>query len=193
MASPQKLSHLVLKTYNVKQLRKYYCELLEAHVVFEQLPGASFITYDEEHHRLGFTMIPSEPTAPNGKVPGLAHLAFTFPTIRALLQQYEVLRDKNLRPTIVVHHGPTVSFYYQDPDKNNIEFFCDALSLEDAMHFMTTPVFQKNYTGIELDPEALLTRMKAGASDAELMHYDSEADIDVPALMMKQMKLMNFG
>lgn len=187
MPSPAKLAHVVLKTYDVERLRKWYCTLLDAHIVFEHLPFASFITYDDEHHRLAFAQIPGEerPTLRQG--PGLVHIAFTFDGIRTLLTQYERLKPLGIEPGVTINHGPTVSFYYSDPDGNAIELQMDRLTLEDGKAFMETPTFRRNSTGIPIDADALVRRMHAGASDDELLFYDSDANVDVGELNRKIM------
>lgn len=191
MTSPLKLAHCVLKTYDVERMRNWYCLALDARVVSEQLPHASFITYDEEHHRLAFALIPGEPSERVWKGPGLVHIAFTFADIRGLLNQYERLREAGSLPAFAINHGPTVSFYYNDPDGNAIELQIDRLNLEDGIKFMESPVFQKNNLGIPIDPEHLLKRMRAGASDEELLHYDASIPVDVPALGMKLMQVVH--
>ncbi len=193
MSSPQKLSHLVLKTYNVEAMRSFYCDLLGAHVVFENLPAVSFITYDEEHHRLGFVGLAGEPVAAAPAIPGLAHMAFGYPDIRALLRAYERLRDNGVRPVVTINHGPTISLYYADPDKNNIEFYIDRMALPDALTFMDSPQFQQNYMGVEFDPEDLVAKMHAGSSDEELMHYDVTVKPDLQEMATRHMRVMHLS
>lgn len=191
MTKPAKLAHVVLKTYDVERLRKWYCDVLDAHVVFEQLPYASFITYDEEHHRLAFAQIPGEVQLSTRKGPGLVHIAFTFSDIRALLEQYERLKQRGIEPGITINHGPTVSFYYSDPDGNAIELQMDRLNLEEGKRFMDTPAFRENSTGIPIDADALVRRMHEGADDAELLFYDTRAEVDVVALNQKIMSYVH--
>jgi catechol-2,3-dioxygenase len=193
LSSPQKLSHLVLKTFNVEAMRSFYCDLLGAHVVFESLPAVSFITYDEEHHRLGFVGLPGDPAAAPPTMPGLAHMAFGYPDIRALLKTYEGLRDKGIRPVVTINHGPTISLYYADPDKNNIEFYIDRMPLPDALVFMDSPQFQKNYMGVEFDADDLVAKMHAGCSDEELLHYDDTAEPDLHEMGARHMQLMHMS
>lgn len=51
---------------------------------FEQPKALCFITYDDEHHRIGFAQLPGDPVENTPKNPGLAHLAFTYANVRAL-------------------------------------------------------------------------------------------------------------
>ena len=192
MPKPIRLSHAVLKTYDVSRMRDWYCAALEAHVVFE-LPGAlCFITYDDEHHRLGFAQLPGAPVENTPKNPGLAHLAFTYANIRDLLSQYERLRDRGLRPAVAVNHGPTISLYYMDPEGNGVEFLIDRFTTsEEATAFMTGPIFKKNPVGVDIDPEALLAAMRAGAGDEELTSYDADKAVDTAEIMARHRAAMH--
>ena len=53
MASPVKLAHIVYRTADHERMAKWYCDLLEAKVVFQN-DFLAFIAYDEEHHRVAF-------------------------------------------------------------------------------------------------------------------------------------------
>jgi catechol-2,3-dioxygenase len=53
MASPIKLSHVVLQTNQPRELREWYCKVLGAEIVHEN-DFISFISYDDEHHRVAF-------------------------------------------------------------------------------------------------------------------------------------------
>ena len=50
MATP-KLAHIVFQTAQPQAMRDFYCTLLEAHVVYSD-DNLSFMTYDDEHHRI---------------------------------------------------------------------------------------------------------------------------------------------
>lgn len=176
MPAPTKLAHVVLKTYDVQRLREWYCTLLEGRVTFEALPFISFITYDDEHHRLAFAQIPGEVLPATRQGPGLVHIAFTFEDIRALLTQYAKLKALGIMPGVTINHGPTVSMYYNDPDGNAIELQIDRLTLEEGHKFMASPAFAKNSNGVPIDADHLVDRMNAGADDAELLYFNEDAD-----------------
>ena len=53
MASPKKLSHLVLQTNRRDQMVDWYCTVLGAEVLFQN-KHIAFISYDDEHHRVAF-------------------------------------------------------------------------------------------------------------------------------------------
>jgi catechol-2,3-dioxygenase len=175
MPSPIRLAHLVLKSADVAASRSWYCNVLEGRVAFEKLPDVSLVTYDEEHHRLGIVAAPDPAHAPDPRQPGLLHIAFTYADIRELLRVYRRLRDQGMRPVFTVNHGPTVSFYYSDPDGNGVELQVDRFATAAQAQQFIDEVFDRNPVGIACDPDDLLRRMDAGESDEQLMHYDRGA------------------
>lgn len=184
MPKPIRLSHAVLKSHNVERLRSWYCEALDAHVVFEQLPQLSFITYDEEHHRLGIALPPGNPEklerAPAG-APGLMHLAFTYASLRDLLSVYERLGTSGTKPVFAVNHGPTVSLYYNDPDGNGVEFLVDRFADAKGAQDFIDEVFDRNPVGIAFDPDRALRQLREGVSEEQIMFYDKTLPmVDTP-------------
>lgn len=187
-ASPAKLSHVVLYSRQVPVLRDWYLRLLDGRVVHEA-PGVVFLTYDEEHHRVAIadpTALPeggAEALVGNGSGPaalspeetaalppqGLAHIAFTYPTLGDLLENWERLRSDSVLPFLSINHGPTTSMYYADPDGNQIELQIDNFeTTAEGTAFMRSESFADNPLGEVFDPETLLSRLRAGAPAAEL-------------------------
>ena len=120
---PTKLAHVVFQTNRMKEMRDWYCAVLGGRVVYED-GHLSFVTYDDEHHRVAFVdfgpLTPREEGAgllqirPSDR-PGLHHVAFTFGSMGELLDNYVRLRALDIRPFFCVNHGPTTSMYYTDP------------------------------------------------------------------------------
>ena len=82
---PAKLSHIVVRTGDVARLKSWYLTLLTARVSFEN-ESLCFMTYDDEHHRLGIVQLPgvSSAAAPPS-TPGLEHVSFTYADLGQLL------------------------------------------------------------------------------------------------------------
>src|SRR6478672_11933455 len=129
----------------------------------------SLMTFDEEHHRLGIVQLPQ----PDGRTPmtvGLAHSAYTFPSLESLLTKYEDLQKAGIRPHVPVQHGPTTSIYYRDPDGNAVELQIDNFtSPADATAYFHGPDFQRDPFGPSFDPAAMLAELRAGTSESELI------------------------
>jgi catechol-2,3-dioxygenase len=167
IVSPVKLAHVVFRTTRFKEMIKWYKLVLNAHTQYEN-DTIAFLAYDDEHHRVAFIHLPKLEDAPHG-VCGVHHIAFTYPDLTALLNNFEKLREIGIKPAWSVNHGPTISLYYVDPDANQIEFQVDNFaSIDEANEFMFGEQFNVNPIGVDFDADDLLKRLRAGEADAAL-------------------------
>ena len=129
--SPAKLAHFVVRTTpeRFQEMVHWYKNLLGAEAVFENA-FSCFMTYDEEHHRAAIIAIPGLAARPDNAV-GVDHVAFTFGSLGDLIGTYERLAAQGIRPAMPIHHGPTLSMYYFDPDKNQVELQVDVFESRD--------------------------------------------------------------
>jgi catechol-2,3-dioxygenase len=93
---------------------------------------------------------------------GVNHVAYTYANLGDLLATYERLKQIWVTPYWRIHHGITLSLYYQDPDGNRMEFQVDCGTVEEANAYMQTDAFAANPAGVEIDPETLLHSTAAG-------------------------------
>ena len=123
---PVKLAHFVIRTTPEKfeEMAQWYLDLLNAKIAFKNA-FSSFMTYDDEHHRAAVIAIPGLIPRPDNAV-GVDHVAFTYGSLGDLLLNYERLAARGVEPVLPLHHGPTLSMYYQDPQKNQVELQVDA-------------------------------------------------------------------
>ena len=89
--SPSHLAHIVLRTNNFTQMVTFYKNFLGAHAAFEN-EQLSFLTYDEEHHRIAIINMPHL-SDNDGKTSGLEHIAFTFDTLKDLCESYKQRKE----------------------------------------------------------------------------------------------------
>jgi len=167
VVSPTKLAHVVLRTSRFADMIGWYLSTLGAHVVFKN-ELLCFLTYDEEHHRIALLHVPHL-TDPLEGTAGVHHIAFTYATLRDLLEHYEGLKALDIRPTYVINHGPTTSLYYQDPDRNQVEFQVENFDTPEAARaFFESAEFAENPIGVEFDAGSMLERLRAGEPESEL-------------------------
>lgn len=170
---PTKFAHVVLRTSRFEEMKRWWCTVLEAHVVFEN-PMLAFITYDDEHHRLALVNLPGLSDRPEQSC-GLEHLAYTYASLGDLLETYVRLRDGGITPYWCINHGPTTSMYFRDPDGNQVELQVDNFPSVEALNaWFRTDAFAKNPIGVDYDPEKLLARFRAGEPLAELVLQASD-------------------
>ena len=166
--SPSLFAHFVLRTAQRDAMRDWYCTVLNAHTVFEN-DYISFITYDDEHHRVAFVQVP-DLKRPADTDRNLSHFAYTFADLGQLLSTYKRLKAQGILPYRPINHGPTVSMYYKDPDGNGIELQVDAFrTKKEAAAYFHTEAFHQDPIGVPFDPEKMVHDYEAGVPEAELL------------------------
>lgn len=165
-----RLAHFVLQTTQLPAMRDWYLKVLGAHAVYEN-NSMCFLTFDEEHHRVALLGLP--PGVLTDRTPlttGMAHSAFTFPTLGDLLDKYVELKAAGIEPRVPVQHGLTTSMYYRDPDGNMVELQIDNFATPDeATAYMNGPEYAEDPIGPSFDADELNTQFRAGTPESELL------------------------
>ncbi|MBD3759635.1 VOC family protein [Rhizorhabdus sp.] len=165
--SPVKLAHVVLRTIDkFDEMVAWYETVLNARKIWHN-PGASFLSYDDEHHRIAIVESPGIKER-DGRYVGLDHIAFTYADGEDLLNTFARLKSEGIEPFGCVNHGPTTSLYYNDPDGNRVELQIDNFEdMNDATQLMTDR-YETNALGTEFDPQEAYDRMLAGEDVREI-------------------------
>ena len=168
LLSPTALCHFVLKTTpdHYKPMVDFYRTFLGAKITHAN-NRISFMTYDDEHHRLAIISWPglTRPDPPKSSI-GLAHVAFGFDTLAELATSYEQKKAHGILPIWCVNHGMSVSMYFEDPDGNEVETQVDNFDTrEEGMAFIEGESFAENPIGVDFDPEVFVRRVKSGEDD----------------------------
>ena len=171
MAITPTLSHIALMTRRYEDMKNWYINVFGAEIVHGD-PALAFLAFDQESHRFAIANLDVlRPEKPEGSGPGeigVNHIAFTYTSAANLLETYARLKEKGIKPYWPVHHGFTLSLYYQDPDGNRIELQVETCSSQEAFDYMRGEMFANNPVGVEVDPDTLLERYRGGATEAEL-------------------------
>jgi catechol-2,3-dioxygenase len=171
------LSHLVVNTANYEAMKEWYLVVLEATIGVEtSTHSACFLRTDETHHRLGLFNVAETDDSnsmaqPGSRGPSLArlnHFAFEYPTLAILFEAHARLADTGVNPVISLNHGPTMSVYYQDPDKNTVELFYDTGYTEERLIEFFAGGDRYVVGGIPFDPADLRKRLIGGEALATL-------------------------
>jgi len=158
---PTEIHHVNFKTRDIDAMIEWYALLLHAEVMFAN-PLAAFLTYDSGHHRIALLGNPSlDPSDPNAE--GFEHVAFLYATLEDLVHTWARLRDAGHEPFWTTNHGPSISFYYRDPDGNTnelqVDWFADVRELAE---WFGSGDFDDNPIGVDLDPTKLEAAVAAG-------------------------------
>lgn len=179
--SKPKFAHVVFHTAQAKEMTDWYCTVLDGHVVYSD-DALSFITFDEEHHRVALIHPPGEKL--ERKTPATAamhHTAYTFDDLDDLLDRFQMLRDRGIEPAVCIAHGVTTSMYYQDPDGNFAELQIDNFEQpDDATAYMNGPEYAGDSVGPAFDPQAMADARRAGASVDKLINRAWALQADLP-------------
>lgn len=170
--TPARFAHVVFRTARYDEMVSWYRTVLNARVVFQN-DRLTFLTYDDEHHRVAVANVPELSDPPKGTT-GVDHVAYTFATMGELLHTYVRLRDQGVKPVWCVNHGPTTSLYYRDPDGTRVELQIDNFPDAEALHaWFRSGAFAENPIGVSFDPEKLLARYENGDAVEELVRQGS--------------------
>lgn len=169
--SPKKLAHFVLRSRYYQESIRWWMDLLGARIQFQN-PFITFLTYDDEHHRLAILNAPNM-AAPDPKAAGVDHIAFSYAELSDLLSSYERLKANGVRPHWCINHGPTTSMYYLDPDGTQVELQVDNFDQAKTTAWFHSEAFRANPIGIEFDPDVLVEKFWAGTPVCELVEQGS--------------------
>ena len=183
MAKPTKFAHVVYSTRRFEEMIDWYQRVFDASVVYQN-PAFAFLTYDDEHHRFAFAnlllMAPDSVASETRDNAGVNHVAYTYANLGDLLGTYERLEQMGVDPYWSIHHGITLSLYYQDPDGNRMEFQVDCGTVEEANAYMKTEAFAANPAGVEIDPESLLAQYRSGVPEQQLLAMPAGPPSPIP-------------
>jgi catechol 2,3-dioxygenase-like lactoylglutathione lyase family enzyme len=166
--SPSKLAHVVIRTSRFAASRAWYSSVLAAQPSYEN-EQLCFMTYDDEHHRVGIINMP-ELGEISPALNGVEHFAFTFNRLDELLATYRRLKREGIEPFWTINHGPTMSFYYRDPDGNKIELQYDVLRTPAEVNaFFDSGAYEENFMGIIIDADRLAQDYEDGVPLEQLV------------------------
>jgi catechol-2,3-dioxygenase len=152
--APVRFEHAGLRTTRLQDMVRWYCTVLQADVSFEN-KSIAFLAFDERNHRLVLINRPGT-TEPVPSAAGLDHLAFAYADLSELADTYRRLRDDGIIPTRTTDHGSSISFYYLDPDGNQVELKVDTITEPAAQYaWLRSEDFKNNPLGTPIDPEQL--------------------------------------
>ncbi|QTH20951.1 VOC family protein [Rhizorhabdus wittichii] len=157
---PSKLAHVVIRTPRFEASKAWWSTVLDAQPSYENAQ-LSFMTYDDEHHRIGIINMPDLRDQDMANA-GPEHIAFTYAELGALLATYRRLEAHGIAPFWTINHGPTISMYYRDPDGTKVELQYDVFDVEGVERFFASGAYEENFMGIVFDPEAMIAAYEAG-------------------------------
>lgn len=186
-----RISEIVLKTSQFGTLRKWYVDALGIEPFYENSPertgGADGKFLRASDVRLCFFRLhldyPYTQVLAIFEVPdlrsggtteaGLHHMQLRNSSLDQLFTRYDLLKSVGILPHRAANHGPGTSFYYFDPDGNNVEFSGANFDTEaEYLAYFASESYRRNPSGIEIDADAYIARYRGGTPKAELVRID---------------------
>jgi len=177
MPTPREMHHAHIFTDdNYDAMVAFYRMLFNGSVTNEHVQGngprLAFITYDDHDHRVVIIKKPGWGKKPERAV-GLSHIAFAYASLGELIFIYKTLKTAgHPAPHWTVNHGNSTSFYYRDPDGNEVETMLDnfsALETQDYKRFYQfTDEFGEMSEG-NFDPDRMVELYESGVPDSVLL------------------------
>ncbi|MDM0072356.1 hypothetical protein [Variovorax sp. J31P207] len=182
-----RIAEVVLRTSRYDQMRAWYASVLEIDPYCEHLPPMAAQASAEAGHgepswesqsRLSFFRLlldhpyiqvialfdvpTAELAAPAG--PGLHHMQLRDASLSTMAARYRRLKALGIEPFRTVDHGPSLSFYYHDPDCNVVEIAAsNHASVEAYLAALASPEFSRNPSGRHVDADAVTALICARA------------------------------
>ena len=120
-----KIGHVHLKVSDLDRSIAFYRDVLGFELM-ARMPGAAFLADDEYHHHIGLNTWQSagaDPPPPRST--GLFHLAILHPTRTELAGGLRRVLEAGVELTGASDHGVSEAIYFNDPDLNGVEIYCD--------------------------------------------------------------------
>ena len=162
--------HLNLKTTRLQEMIDYYSALVGAEVIHRDAMGA-WLSNDGANHRIALLAFPNFTDDPEKEThTGLHHSAFEYASFDELNASYLRLRDAGIKPAFCLDHGMTFSYYYADPDGNNVELQVDTFGdwAKSTEWMRTSEAFRSNPIGHFVDPDRVAADHAEGVSFEEI-------------------------
>jgi catechol 2,3-dioxygenase len=179
------LHHVLLKTTRLQETIDWYAAVVGCEVVFQDA-GIAFLSNDGANHRISLLSSPLLSEDPEfRKHAGMHHLAFEYESVDDLLDTWVRVREEfGYEPHMSLHHGPTLSFYYVDPNGNSVELQADSFGdwQQSKAFIHGSPHFRADPIGKFVDPAKLVAARAAGTAPDELLRraYAGEYPATIP-------------
>jgi catechol 2,3-dioxygenase len=178
--------HVNLKTTRPEEMVAWYQQALGLQVV-ARVSGGIWLSNDASNHRLALVTADAlgrELTADTERADhdGLLHTAWEFGSLDHLLAAYDRLKAGSIEPYRTVTHGPTMSFYYEDPDSNQVELQADNFSdwASSRAYMERSEDFRADPFGPDVDPELMIADREEGVEAEEVVRRAYAGDYATP-------------
>ena len=120
------VGHVHLRVSDVERSVRFYRDVLGFEVTQRYGDSAVFLSAGGYHHHIGLNSWESKGGAPPPPgTTGLFHVAFLYPTRRALADALRRLQEHGVILDGASDHGVSEALYLRDPDQHGVELYWD--------------------------------------------------------------------
>ena len=121
-----RVGHVHLKVADLDRALAFYRDVLGFEVMQQMGEAAAFLSAGGYHHHIGLNTWESAGGSPPSQgSTGLYHVAFLYPTRRALAEVFQQVIEAGIRLEGAADHGVSEALYLRDPDNNGVELYWD--------------------------------------------------------------------
>lgn len=178
MPSPREMHHAhIFSDEKFDEMVEFYKMIFNGEAVNTNYdkdgnPRLTFITYDDHDHRVVIIRQPGWGTKPQRPI-GLSHIAFAYSSLGELIYIYKTLKAAgHPAPHWTVNHGNSTSFYYRDPDGNEVETMLDNFSSLETQDYKRFYQFTEDFGEMSegnFDPDKMVELYESGVPDSILL------------------------
>ena len=186
-----KFHHFNLKTTRLQEMIDFYAALVGAEVIHQDDVGA-WLSNDEANHRIALLAFPNFSDDPEKEThAGMHHSAFEYASFDDLNASYLRLKEAGITPALCLDHGMTLSYYFADPDGNNVELQVDCFGdwAKSREWMQTSAEFKSNPIGQFVDPDLIAADSAAGLAFEEIHakamgggYAPAQAPVEIPEM-----------
>ncbi len=121
----ERVGHVVLKMRDLDAAKGFYRDILGMKITDEREGFGVFFRFEDYHHDIAVFKVEDDADAPRKNQVGLAHVALVADSFETVKEMYQRLKDHDVPIVRTVDHGITRSVYFQNPDGNELEIYCE--------------------------------------------------------------------
>ena len=166
-----KFHHVNLKTTRLQEMIDFYAIARRRRGASSSDSVGAWLSNDEANHRIALLAFPNFVEDPEKDTrTGMHHSAFEYDRFDELNDSYLRLKEAGITPALCLDHGMTFSYYYADPDGNNVELQVDNFGdwAKSKEWMRTSAEFKANPIGQFVDPEQVAADRADGMSFEEI-------------------------
>lgn len=120
-----RIGHVKLRVHDLDRAVDFYTRFLNLRLV-ERVDSVrhAFLSGSDAHHEIALEATGKELPRTSSETAGVQHIAFQVPDRKSFAQAYKTLTEAGIR-TNAVDNAISWSIYFEDPDGNGLEIYCD--------------------------------------------------------------------